>query len=127
MKILFAILILISTNSVACGEGGVDPNREPYPIFLMEPRFGVGLESGLKRGTAVVILNLSKEGKVEKVLLVQITPESMPHKPIITALQRSKFSPNVTDGKATRSDEFEFVWEFDIISPPKIDLILPKF
>lgn len=125
MKLIFSILFLISASVAACeGTRTSHPNSlDPSPLKLIPPIFFTDIEA--KRAKVKLILELSKAGLVHRVEVVEVEPKSLPIKPIIEAFKEAEFVPLVREGKAINVSGFEYYWEFDIISTPKIELPPP--
>ncbi len=128
MKLVISLLFIISTKVLGCGGGGpisID-GQTPEAKLLNDPVF-MNLPSDIgDKGEIVALLDISKDGQLEKIKIVSITPNSLPKEPILFALKKGKFSPNILDRKATNIKNFKFTWEFELVKVESIKLKPPQ-
>ena len=96
-------------GSMLSGYGVGD--SDVIPLVQVEPRYPAQAKSRKIEGYVVVRLEISKEGSVENVEVVDANPKGIFEREVIRAAYRYRFKPKLEDGKpvaqqATKTFEF---------------------
>jgi len=130
MKAVYFLLLFLPFAASACiDENDVRsaiPQRivPPKVNFIFAPIFDSNISTNEPSANVTALLSLSKDGTVTKILKLEIFPKSLPKEPIIQSIEKARFFPKTDNSIPVEANEFDFDWEFDIRTGPKIDIDL---
>ena len=87
--------------------------------YFPSPKFKAGLDISESVATVKAIIT-TENGKVKEVVIIEVTPKTLPIEPIESALKKATFTSVM--GSSLYKEEVEF--SFDIVVPEKIKPVI---
>ena len=111
--IIFTLISALSLQAWSCADlppGSMPPRLDTF----IQPNWQESYGSDPHLGVAEAYVDIDKEGKVTKVELKKVTPDSIPAEMLINSIKRSKFIPAIVDGKSISATKHLQTFEFSL-------------